>query len=234
MKTLFKLTLALGLFLYVGVKAPDLHEKYLIHTVGPSVVMLTPIGNPFAGGTAFQLNTSKGKFLISNAHVCKAVGEFAMATHLEGQQVVKVLKYDDRADLCLLSPVSGLDGLDLASDKAEVGDTIAVLGHPALQPQTLSKGRVVGYGVVEVVTGVYDEATCTGPGASQVFIFCLQPYVAVSTNALIYGGNSGSPVFNIYGDVLGVIFASDNQRHHGVYVPLSDLQRFTESARDGL
>ena len=212
----------------------NIHTNYLMRSVGASVVMLTPINNPQAGGTGFQIETPYGNRLISNAHVCRSLGEYGLAHYQGGQQIVKIERLDDRADLCMLSAVYDIPALELASSKAEVGDTVRALGHPGLRPQTMTEGVVIGTDITGVVTGFYDEATCVGPGAEQYIIFCVRPYNAVNTTVTIYPGSSGSPVFNKFGNVQGVMFASNNQTNQGSYMPLADLQRFIQEERSGL
>ena len=49
---------------------------------------------------------------------------------------------------------------------------------------------------------------------------------AHSTSAVIYGGNSGSPVVDFFGNVVGVAFAANNSDNYGEIISLHDLKNF--------
>lgn len=230
--TLFKICVLMLLFIFASVQAPDLHERYLISEVGPSVLMLTPVDNFEGGGTGFQINTPQGPKILSNAHVCEGVGgKYAMAHYTGGKEIVRIERLDDITDLCLLSPVGGLSVLDLSEDEPQLHDTIGVLGHPLLAPQTLSLGRIRGSQIVEVVVGFLGPEGCKGPGGHSEVIFCLRPYVAMLTTARIFPGNSGSPAFNFWGEVVGIVFASNTVTNYGIIIPLKDIKRFIREGK---
>ena len=214
---------------YIGTNGARWHENYLMNKLSPSVVKLTPVNNPLSGGTGFQVMTVNGPRIMTNSHVCDVFGKYALATAPAGQQVVQVLYHDATADLCLLTAFIGLPALELAGSGPETGDELAVLGHPQLSPQTFAKGRVLGKQVVKVMTGFASQACIDDPLSEVIFVFCVKSYVSTLTNIKIYPGNSGSPVVNIWGKVTNVVFASDNQMHHGVLVPYEDVKRVLES-----
>ena len=55
---------------------------------------------------------------------------------------------------------------------------------------------------------------------------CIRKYRSYSTTAVAYPGNSGSPVVNRYGNVIGVLFAGSSQQERDNYVvPLAELKR---------
>ena len=56
---------------------------------------------------------------------------------------------------------------------------------------------------------------------------CVRTLDSQPVTASIYPGNSGSPVFNKYGNVVGVAFAS-NEFSRGYIIPLSFVVNFLE------
>lgn len=214
---------------YLSAKAPQWHEDYLNIKLGHSVVMLTPVNNMSTGGTGFQMKTNKGLRIITNEHICKSDKKtgYLLATTEGFQQIIKILKIDSKADLCMLEGVDLLPGLKIA-DRPNMGDTIGIVGHPLLQPQTFSKGRILARQGINVITGLYNERTCIGPGARPVFgnAYCARFYMSYYTNAIIFPGNSGSPAVNFWGNVVGVVFAGNGRTNYGYLVPYEDLKRF--------
>lgn len=225
--------LALGAlsFIYVSVKSPEWHEDYLTAKMGKNVVVLTGFNNFNSGGTGFQMQTKDGLKLISNAHVCSIGLEtgYLLAHNGKKQEIVKILKIDPVADLCMLTMVSDVPGLKLGL-KPKFGDTVGILGHPLLQPQTFSKGRILAQQLIPVAVGYYNEKTCVGPGAQKLDswfgAFCVRLFMSYYTNAIIFPGNSGSPAVNFFGNVVGVVFAGNTRTNYGHLVTYEDLKRF--------
>ena len=88
---------------------------------------------------------------------------------------------------------------------------------------------------VELLDEVKERSQCKGRiielnPMQQLFygieFACLRPYRSYSTTAVSYPGNSGSPVVNKYGNVIGVLFAGSNEQERDNYVvPLAELKR---------
>jgi len=107
---------------------------------------------------------------------------------------------------------------------------MAVVGHPMLLPLALSRGELLGYQDIEIpVKMLKDEEECDSNDRVVESLFgtiCVKKYNTGITNAVVLGGNSGSPVVNFYGEIVGVLFAGIDESHWGVIVPLNEVQRF--------
>lgn len=168
----------------------------------------------YLGGTGFLLQTDKGeKFVVTNKHVCDAI-EFGVGPFLQGKQSskllpTKIIKASTKTDLCLIEPVGELvtkvTGFKLAPAPLETKSSVFVYGHPFLGPLTTN-------------TGFFDKMSTTYDARGS----------EVTSGHLtfpIYPGSSGSPVLNIAGEVVGVVFAYDS-KGTGLFVEREKLEEF--------
>ncbi len=215
---------------FMMVKAPQYHADYIRNKVGSQVFMITnKAGN--SGGTGFEVRAKSGKvFTLTNSHVCGLQNEkgIVWASSATMRKIpLHVIEKSDITDLCLLTPVGASKGLELA-DSVEIGEQIGLVGHPRLMPITLSKGELIGYAQVEVLA---EQMPCEKEGGMYHTVntswgpVCLEIIKAGLTNVPALGGNSGSPVVNINGNVVAVLFAGSDA-NWGVVVSLADIRDF--------
>jgi len=240
LKKLKKLSLGIAcaiLSIYIGISHIELHNSYLRNNVGSSVVqVLSPAGG---GGTGFAIKAASGNhFIVTNKHVCEgAVGGWMVIKQDEGlsPSFKKVIYKDNRHDLCLLEGDKRLSPLNLGSHPNK-GDFHYVVGHPGLRQLTVSQGEYIGYDTVRLIdSSAITRQSCRGQvydlNAFEVLMFgrefiCIRSFLSYASTAVVYPGNSGSPVVNKYGNVIGVLFAgSDKQERDNYIVPLSQLER---------
>lgn len=222
--------------------APELHQQLLIKKTERSVVVLMPPGNTSTGGTGFQVETPQGEFVLTNGHVCNLMkdGIASASFHFDQEnydniQFLKVLKISEYSDLCLLEPMEGVPSLKLGSNKERL-DNILVVGHPFLNPSTPSFGKILSEEWAEIWDPSKDLEACKGPTYKvrkiPYFFFiidaCIRTVHSYNTNAKIYPGNSGSPVVDFWGKVVGIVFAGNNTTNHGLFVPVDDIKAFLE------
>ncbi|HEU0228903.1 MAG TPA: S1C family serine protease [Arachidicoccus soli] len=136
-----------------------------------------------SGGSAFLID-GKG-YLVTNAHVLK--GSSAIVANSDGQEFKTIIAYVDHAkDLAVLKitdadfkPVRRLP-YDLKSGKVDIGAEVFTLGYPR-NDITYNKGYL------SALSG-FDGDTST-----------------VQISLLANPGNSGGPLFNKYGDIVGIL-----------------------------
>jgi S1-C subfamily serine protease len=226
-----KYAIAAAVILGIAVKAPHLHGDYIRNTVGSQVVYLTEKSGR-AGGTGFAIKTPSGDVLtLTNAHVCGLAddkGIIYAKTDKTRSIPLKVIELYDKADLCLVSKMPGMTGLKVASS-VSIGEELGLVGHPKLLPLTLTRGQLLGYGMVAVLVDTQPCKEDTGMYKTVMSIFgpvCVEISRSAFTSITSFGGSSGSPTVNIFGNVVGVLYAGDNTSNWGILVPLEAVVDF--------
>lgn len=216
---------------YSVLKAPEWHGEYIRKHVGSQVVMLTDKTGRM-GGTGFALQMPSGEVLtMTNAHICELEKKTRIYAHVGRKKIpLEIVESSKAVDLCLLSGIPSMSGLDVA-DKVAVGQEIGIVGHPALMPLAVNRGHLLGYEKVIVLAA---EGPCEEEGGmfkteeSWMGPVCTEQFNAGLTTVIVLGGNSGSPVIDFYGNVVGVLFAGSgpDMANWGIIVPLAALKDF--------
>ena len=135
------------------------------------------------------LISNDGKVLTA-AHVVQTA-DVAIVEFPDGQVIIaRVIGSDIRSDVALLQlkeMPKGVAPVTLGdSDKVEVGDQVFVIGAPYGISQTLSVGHLSGR-----------HQLPSNESATRVEF--------LQTDAAINGGNSGGPMFDMDGNVIGIV-----------------------------
>ena len=165
----------------------------IVKKVLPSVVT---IFNEAGSGSGFVVDREK-RLIITNRHVIAGGGRIIVRIHYTTGAVdvtaAEVLRIHKATDLALIRITSDIDlppALDIAdSAQCEVGEDVFAIGSP-------------GSGYREVEQGVLEQTVTRGIVSAKNRNFashkCLQIDAAISP------GNSGGPLFNKQGNVVGV------------------------------
>lgn len=180
---------ALVLFLASATSIARAEENLpaLVKRVKPTVVAIATYdssGEALMTGSGFFLRPGQ---VVTNLHVVRGAARAEIKT-LDGKgkvyPVTGALAVDEEGDLALLSvemPLERARTSELASELPDEGETIFVIGNP------LKLEGSVTDGIVSAVREVPNS------------------YRIIQITAPISHGNSGSPVFNLRGQVLGVV-----------------------------
>lgn len=234
----------LGLFVvFCSLAADKFHMLYMDQHIGKNSLMVkNPEGATIRGsGTGFEVQAKSGKvYTITNAHVCALAKDGIIMVELESNSERfiprRVLEVYEKNDLCLIEGIEGYTGLKLASDYS-LGEPVWAIGYPMGDSMNVSNGRIKSRSLVELIAEDTLPANCNKPGMQMrsfdTFFgsmqICTIQRRAIMTDVQIFPGNSGSPLVNIYGNVVGVVFASDTRTHWGSAVPLADLKELLEA-----
>jgi S1-C subfamily serine protease len=179
-------TTVVALFLTAAVHAQE-SLPALVKRVKPSVVAIATYdatGEPLMTGSGFFLRPGQ---VVTNLHVIRGAMRAEIKT-LDGKgkvfPVSGTLAVDEEGDLALLNidmPLERARSSELATDLPDEGEQIFVIGNPLKLEGSVSDGIV---SAVREVPNAYRIIQITAP---------------------ISHGNSGSPVFNLRGQVLGVV-----------------------------
>lgn len=188
------------------------------------------------GGTAFFMEYKGVQWLVSNRHVCDYVAEngSVVVEWDTGVQIkATVVEAHTTSDLCLLTtPYKAEHPFKLASGY-ELHEEVWSIGHPALYNNVVSEGRIFDKKPITLIASVGQECLPNQKAEKlNLFFFsvdvCMQDYMALHLSNVIHGGNSGSPLLNKWGNVVGVVFAGDSRTHYGMAVPLEELRAFLD------
>jgi len=167
-----------------------------------------------AGGSGFVI--SPDGLVITNNHVVE--GATAVKVHLDGRDYPAQVKGVDKAtDIALLKIDAGhpLRYVELGdSDAIRVGDWVMVIGNPLNLDQTVTTGVISAKGRS---IGISDASF-------ENFI---------QTDAAINFGNSGGPLLNMQGQVVGIATAINwGAENIGFAVPVNTLKEVLPQLRE--
>lgn len=178
----------------------------------------SPSERPMVGlGSGFIID--KSGIIVTNNHVIEGADEITVIMHDQKEFKAKLLGRDPKADLAVLkidpekiflTEVSWGD-----SNKIRVGDWSIAIGNP------LGLGGTVTAGIISAIS------RDIGNG----------PYVKfLQTDASINRGNSGGPLFNIQGEVIGInsaiISQSGGSIGLGFAIPSSNAEKIVNQLKE--
>ncbi len=211
-----------------GSTAMDPEEKLYQDVAASTFVLKAP--SRMAGGTGFVVDYGGFlKYTVTNAHVCLLAEDDKMIAEVgSNPQIVKVLYISDKSDLCITTAPDGIRPLPMAESGMEHYKRYYKIGHASLYPANLESGYFLEETSVSIPDGQTLEK-CVGPKYSiqMNFLgqsFCVATVEGYRTTIKTYPGDSGSPVVNAEGEVVGVAFASDSDKHWGLAIPLGAIK----------
>ncbi|MGH3623859.1 MAG: S1C family serine protease [Sciscionella sp.] len=183
----------------------------VVKKVLPSVVQIDVRTDSSRGiGSGIILNSSG--LILTNNHVVSGAssGSAVTVTFNDGRQAsARVVRTDRSKDLAVVqaSRVSGRTPVSVGdSDSVRIGDQVVAVGSPGGLQGTVTSG---------IVSALDRKVTAQGHGQSdprELFPFTSNhgsgsgevSYRAIQTDAALNEGNSGGPLFNARGQLIGI------------------------------
>ena len=199
--------------------AADIYEQSVNAVVGVTTRTTTTnfwgYETPAAvAGTGFFI--SADGYLLTNYHVVENPESITITCYNGDTYDAELIGYDASDDMAVLK----VDGDDLpyltldGSGDLRVGDDVVAIGNP-LGELTFS----LTHGMVSAL----DREVTTSTGTRMTLI---------QTDCAINNGNSGGPLFNMYGEVVGITngkFTGSAIDNVGFAVPISDIAASVDS-----
>ena len=174
----------------------ELSLEDVIESVSPAVVEIavaTTDGEQISGA---GFVVGKDGYVVTNAHVVENAAKTTIITTNEDEYSAKIIGIDSKTDVALLQADQplGLAPAQFAdSDNVRVGNTVFAIGNPYGLGNSVSLG-IISAKERDISSGPYDNF--------------------LQTDAAINQGNSGGPLFNLQGKIIGMntaIFSTDGR-----------------------
>ena len=175
----------------------------------------------YSAGSGFFI--SADGYVVTNYHVVEGSTAVTITMHNDEEYDAEIVGYEENNDLALLK-VEGENFPHViigSSSELQVGDQVAAIGNVL---STFASSMTVGY-----VSGVDRVVNTEGTAMNMI-----------QTDVAINSGNSGGPLFNMKGEVVGITTAkfSGNSSSGasiegiGFAIPMDDVTGMIEDLRD--
>ena len=137
--------------------------------------------------------------VVTNAHVIAGSDDTTVTTHNGIELEATPIYYEPRRDLALLRVGTALPALPISSRRQE-GEDGAVLGYPENGPYSLAPARIG-----ETRATISEDSYGNGPVERTI----------VAMSGTVRSGNSGGPLVDPAGSVVGTVFAATTSGPRG-------------------
>jgi S1-C subfamily serine protease len=162
------------------------------------------------------------EIVVTNAHVVAGADDTTVTTQDGAELDATTIYYEPRRDLALLRVGAALPPLPVSS-KRRVGEDAAVLGYPENGPYALEPARIG-----ETRVTISEDSYGNGPIERTI----------TALSGAVRSGNSGGPLVDPRGRVVGTVFAATTSGPRGGFaIPAEQvraaLERTAESVGTG-
>lgn len=171
--------------------------------------------NPVGSGSLFTINNKR--FVISVNHVCQAMPALDALIRATGErEQVTIVKTEPENDICVLTYKS-IDNLPthyfiMPGNAPQLFEKILTEGYPLDEPLNINYGFLLDQVAVPIMS------------EHGVVLMRL-----TNTSLRVFPGNSGSPVVNQSGQLVGLVDAADMRTNNGMITQYEALMEFVRS-----
>jgi S1-C subfamily serine protease len=182
------------------IPAPAAVDTAGVNNAAQAVVKVTGLGcGGLVTGSGFAIGDG---YVVTNAHVVSGTHGHRVQTRTGDELAATVVYFDPARDFALLS-VPDLTSSGLAFAPASRGTDGAVIGYPGGGPEKIEPAVVDG-AVEALGRDIYSNNAVT----REVFVI----------QGRVRPGNSGGPLVDLQGRVLGIVFATSASDPNQAYV----------------
>ncbi len=165
------------------------------------------------GSGVIVRRTGKTYFVLTNQHVAGAASEISIKLFDGREMPGKLVGGDERKDIALVSFESDDAAIPVArlgdSDTVQAGDIVYAIGSP------------LGF-IASLTQGIVSAVGRAGGPNNNINDF-------IQTDAAINQGNSGGPLINIYGEVIGInswiASSTGGSQGLGFSIPINNVKK---------
>jgi S1-C subfamily serine protease len=200
----------------VGPPDPSVLRQPGVRRAAPSVVRV--LGTACGLGVAGSGWVAGGGLVVTNAHVVAGQRDTAVDGPSSPPLRAQAVAFDPRNDVAVLSVGGDLGSPALEQADPRSGSAVAILGYAENGPLAVRPGRVGRTGVV-----LSEDAYGRGPVSRRI----------TSLRGDVRRGNSGGPLVDADGRVVGTVFASRPEGGAGYAIPPDVVSEAIARARGG-
>ncbi len=175
------------------------------------IINRTPVAQYERSGSGVIIDPSG--IIVTNAHTVYRANR--VQVNLDDGQTfpARIITYVNDLDLALLkidTPML-LSFVDIAnSDSIRLGQEVVTIGNSPILKKTISGGKIIGLGV---------ERTIQRLGGRRTGL--------IQTSVNLYHGDSGGPLFDDTGDLIGLMTADEGSRDHSSFaIPSNRIKQY--------
>lgn len=177
----------------VPAPSTSVENRALVEEIRPSVIHVVSTAEECSRRLMGSGFVAANDYVITNAHVVAGSGTVRLDTVL-GVKDAEVVYFNPQVDIAVLhSPQLGLDPLAWSEDPAAPGEDAVVAGHPESGPFDASPARIANRVMIS---------------GSDIYAEGRVEREAYTVRGSIREGNSGGPLLDAEGEVLGVVFGA--------------------------
>ena len=189
-------------------------DSSAVEAAGQSVVQVYGTADQCAQNQTGSGFVAASGLVVTNAHVVAGVDQPVVQTRDGRVYPAQAVQYDDAADLAVLYAPDLPEAPLPLSNAVERGQQVSFAGYPLGGPYTVRPATIQGQAVAPV------QNVTTGETLSRSII---------QIAGRVEQGNSGGPMLDANGNVVGVIFAKAVEGEAGYAIPMEQVTNILEA-----